>query len=67
MAGRWTIFVCEACGEATGRHKGCDNAKRTATQVVPADKELLGVRDKDGRLHHPDDLTFIFADVGETE
>lgn len=33
--GRWTIFVCEACGEAVGRHKDCDNARRVATEVMP--------------------------------
>lgn len=36
LEGRWTIFVCTGCGEATGRHKACD-AKREATPVVPVD------------------------------
>lgn len=34
---RWTIFVCTACGQATGRHKDCD-AKREAVEVVPAEE-----------------------------
>jgi hypothetical protein len=33
--GRWIIHVCEACGQATGRHKDCDNARRVATEVMP--------------------------------
>ena len=39
--GRWTVFVCDACGEATGRHKDCDNAHRTATPVVPFDDAAI--------------------------
>jgi hypothetical protein len=39
--GRWHIFVCEACGEATGRHKDCDNARRAATEVVPVDEAAI--------------------------
>lgn len=39
--GRWNIFVCEACGEPTGRHKDCEGAKRTATEVVPVDEAAI--------------------------
>lgn len=40
IEGRWTIFVCTGCGEATGRHKGCD-ALREATPVVPCDEAAV--------------------------
>lgn len=46
----WTIYVCEACGGATGRHKDCGDAKRLAMQVVRPEalveqvRTALGVR-----------------------
>jgi hypothetical protein len=40
LEGRWIIFVCTGCGEATGRHQACD-AKREATPVVPVDEAAV--------------------------
>lgn len=68
--GRWNIFVCEACGEPTGRHKDCEGARRTATEVVPVDEAAIeraaAALVDQGVLSHREIVERVLRAAGET-